>query len=77
MRGFWEPFSASVEEKKAVSVSEVVDVLDALLADHFFPREVPAWPCGAGGTGAFGVGLPPPCRTEFSVLLLHALCLST
>ena len=76
LREFWSAFSAAVHEIKDLSITEVIDALDADLGAHFFrdgpdgsdPRLCPS--CGAGRlglrlsrTGAFiGCSSYPECR---------------
>ncbi|WP_417308515.1 type I DNA topoisomerase [Devosia sp.] len=76
LRDFWKDFSAHVEEIKDLRVSEVLDALNELLADHIFPpredgsdpRKCPS--CGEGKLslklgkfGAFiGCSNYPECR---------------
>jgi len=76
LRDFWQDFSAHVEEIKDLRVSEVLDALNELLADHIFParpdgsdpRHCPN--CGSGQLslklgkfGAFiGCSNYPECR---------------
>jgi len=76
LRDFWRDFTAAVEEIKDLRVSEVLDALNDLLADHIFPprgdgsdpRRCPT--CGTGTLslklgkfGAFiGCSNYPECR---------------
>lgn len=38
LKDFWDKFKETVTETKSLKNSDVLDVLDAVLADHFFPR---------------------------------------
>ncbi|MEQ9122984.1 MAG: DNA topoisomerase, partial [Alphaproteobacteria bacterium] len=57
LREFWEGFNARVDDAKDLSISEVIDAIDAQLGSHFFPaaaegedpRRCPA--CGEGRLG--------------------------
>ena len=76
LRAFWAAFSAAVEETKDLTITQVIDALDAELGPHFFrsrpdggdARQCPA--CGDGRlglrlsrTGAFiGCSNYPECR---------------
>jgi len=57
MREFWHGFTGAVEETKDLRISEVIDVLDALLNEHNFPPKADgsdprACPqCGSGRLG--------------------------
>ncbi|HRF09514.1 MAG TPA: type I DNA topoisomerase [Xanthobacteraceae bacterium] len=57
MREFWHGFTGAVEEIKDLRISEVIDVLDALLNEHNFPPKADgsdprACPqCGSGRLG--------------------------
>jgi DNA topoisomerase-1 len=76
LREFWEAFSRTVEGTKELTITEVIDVLDAELGPHFFPpradhgdpRECPACKQGRlslklGKFGAFvGCSTYPECR---------------
>jgi len=78
LRNFWDGFSASTEEIKDLSITEVLDALDADLGAHFFPadengddtaaRLCPACKAGRlnlklGKFGAFiGCAKYPDCR---------------
>jgi DNA topoisomerase-1 len=76
LRDFWRDFIGAVDETKDLSISEVLDALDALLAPHLFPpREDGGDPrlcptCGSGRLslklskfGAFiGCSNYPECR---------------
>ncbi|HEY0900898.1 MAG TPA: DNA topoisomerase, partial [Micavibrio sp.] len=76
LREFWESFSKTVEGTKELTITEVIDVLDAELGPHFFPpradhgdpRECPACKAGRlslklGKFGAFvGCSTYPECR---------------
>jgi DNA topoisomerase-1 len=62
LQQFWEAFSKAVEGTKDLSISNVIDALDADLGPHFFPRdpENPAKDprvCPACGTGRLGLRL--------------------
>lgn len=76
LRQFWDAFSAAVGETKDLTITQVIDALDAELGPHFFrpkdenddPRRCPT--CGTGRlglrlsrTGAFiGCSNYPDCR---------------
>lgn len=76
LRAFWEAFSKAVEGTKELTITEVIDNLDAELGPHFFPpradgsdpRECPACKQGRlslklGKFGAFvGCSQYPDCR---------------
>lgn len=76
LRVFWEQFSKAVEGTKELTITEVIDNLDAELGPHFFPpradgadpRECPACKAGRlslklGKFGAFvGCSQYPDCR---------------
>ncbi len=76
LREFWEAFSKTVEGTKELTITEVIDNLDAELGPHFFPpradggdpRECPACKAGRlslklGKFGAFvGCSTYPECR---------------
>ena len=76
LEGFWQAFSASVEDTRDLRVAEVLDALDALLGPHFFPeredggdpRSCPTCHSGRlslklGKFGAFiGCSAYPECR---------------
>ncbi len=76
LREFWDAFSKTVEGTKELTITEVIDVLDAELGPHFFPpradggdpRECPACKAGRlslklGKFGAFvGCSTYPECR---------------
>ncbi|WP_020593538.1 type I DNA topoisomerase [Kiloniella laminariae] len=78
LRGFWDAFHASVSETKGLTITEVIEALDADLSDHFFPtpedptakhpRECPTCESGRlgiklGKTGGFiGCSNYPDCR---------------
>ncbi|OAM77396.1 type I DNA topoisomerase [Devosia elaeis] len=60
LRDFWRDFTAAVEEIKDLRVSEVLDALNDLLADHIFPaREDGSDPrrCPTCGTGTLSLKL--------------------
>ena len=38
LRLFWKDFSKAVEETKGLTITEVIDALNAELEDHFFPK---------------------------------------
>ena len=38
LRDFWDAFSATVEETKGLTITEVIDALDEDLGPHFFPK---------------------------------------
>ena len=76
LRDFWRDFISAIDDTKDLSISEVLDALDALLAPHLFPpradggdpRQCPS--CGSGRLslklskfGAFiGCSNYPECR---------------
>ncbi len=76
LREFWDAFSKTVEGTKELTITEVIDNLDAELGPHFFPpradggdpRECPACKAGRlslklGKFGAFvGCSTYPECR---------------
>ncbi len=37
LRGFWDSFHVAVDETKGLTITEVIEALDADLSDHFFP----------------------------------------
>jgi DNA topoisomerase-1 len=60
LRDFWKDFTAATEEIKDLRVSEVLDALNDLLADHIFPpREDGSDPrrCPTCGTGTLSLKL--------------------
>ncbi|WIY54388.1 type I DNA topoisomerase [Devosia sp. YIM 151766] len=60
LRDFWRDFTAATEEIKDLRVSEVLDALNDLLADHIFPpREDGSDPrrCPTCGTGTLSLKL--------------------
>ncbi|WP_395830044.1 type I DNA topoisomerase [Elstera sp.] len=76
LRAFWEPFIKAVDGTKYLTITQVIDTLDAALGDHFFPdrgdgknpRACPACTEGRlglrlGRTGGFiGCSNYPECR---------------
>ena len=76
LRQFWDAFSAAVGETKDLTITQVIDALDAELGPHFFrpknddddPRRCPSCSTGRLGlrlsrTGAFiGCSNYPECR---------------
>jgi DNA topoisomerase-1 len=76
LRDFWQPFIAAVAGTKDLTITQVIDALDAALGDHFFPangngtdpRLCPACHAGRlglrlGRTGGFiGCSNYPNCR---------------
>ncbi|MGH6954475.1 MAG: type I DNA topoisomerase, partial [Alphaproteobacteria bacterium] len=60
LREFWGKFNAAVEEAKPLSLTQVIDTLDAELGPHFFPDLEPGKSprvCPACGTGRLGLKL--------------------
>ena len=60
LRDFWKDFTAATEEIKDLRVSEVLDALNEMLADHIFPaREDGSDPrkCPTCGTGTLSLKL--------------------
>ena len=58
MREFWEGFTGAVAETKDLRISEVIDVLDALLNEHNFPPKADGSDpraCPQCGTGRLGL----------------------
>ncbi len=58
LREFWEGFTGAVAETKDLRISEVIDVLDALLNEHNFPPKADgsdARQCPQCGTGRLGL----------------------
>jgi len=39
LRDFWKAFSKAVDDTKELKISDVIDVLDKVLEQHFFPKE--------------------------------------
>jgi DNA topoisomerase-1 len=76
LREFWGPFIAKIEDTKDLTITQVIDALDAALGQHFFPadgsgrdpRLCPACQSGRlglrlGRTGGFiGCSNYPNCR---------------
>lgn len=76
LRQFWEPFIKAVDGTKDLTITQVIDTLDAALGDHFFPdrgdgknpRACPSCQEGRlglrlGRTGGFiGCSRYPDCR---------------
>ena len=77
LREFWRHFSAAVEDTRDLTITQVIDALDAALGPHFFPAPEPGQPdprgcpsCSEGRlglklsrTGAFvGCSRYPECR---------------
>lgn len=40
LQGFWDPFNSTVQSTTSISVTAVINALNDLLADHFFPAQV-------------------------------------
>jgi DNA topoisomerase-1 len=62
LQEFWEPFLATVEAMKDLSITEVINTLDATLSHHFFPlqegqSEEDARKCPKCGEGRMGLKL--------------------
>ncbi len=61
LRDFWVDFKAAVDETKELTITEVIDYLDADLGPHFFPGGDEARKCGAckdtHGDGRLGLKL--------------------
>ncbi len=58
LRRFWEDFSHNISETKELKISEVLDALNEMLADHIFPaREDGSDPrkCPSCGTGTLSL----------------------
>ncbi len=58
LRDFWKGFTGAVAETKDLRISEVIDVLDALLNEHNFPEKPDgsdARACPQCGTGRLGL----------------------
>jgi DNA topoisomerase-1 len=56
LRQFWVDFKAAVDETKDLTITAVIDHLDAELGPHFFPDES-GRKCQACGTGRLGLKL--------------------
>ncbi len=86
LRDFWQAFSDAVEETRDLTISQVIDALDAELGPHFFkpgangadPRQCPACSGGRLGlklsrSGAFiGCSNYPDCRYTRPLEVVHA-----
>ncbi len=59
MKDFWKPFETTVTETKKLKNSDVLDVLDAALADHFFPHP----------EGALDPRICPKCKSPLHLKL--------
>ncbi len=61
LRDFWGDFKAAVDETKELTITEVIDYLDADLGPHFFPEGDESRKCGAckdtHGDGRLGLKL--------------------
>ena len=40
LKEFWEAFEQLVSQMRGVRITEVIDVLDPLIGQHFFPTQV-------------------------------------
>jgi DNA topoisomerase I len=61
LREFWQAFSASIDDTRDLSITQVIDALDRDLGPHFFPRSGPDGPdprvCPSCGSGRLGLKL--------------------
>jgi len=57
LRGFWGDFKAAVDETKELTITEVIDYLDADLGPHFFPAGDESRKCKACDDGRLGLKL--------------------
>jgi len=60
LQEFWREFSKAVDETKGLTITEVLDALDAELGDHFFPAKedgADGRVCPSCGTGRLGLRL--------------------
>jgi len=57
LKGFWVDFKAAVDETKELTITEVIDYLDADLGPHFFPAGDESRKCAACGDGRLGLKL--------------------
>src|SRR6185503_3705100 len=60
LREFWDDFTKTLEETKDLRVSEVLDALNDLLADHIFPAKADGSDprrCPTCGTGTLSLKL--------------------
>ncbi len=40
LRGFWGPFEEAISQTSGVRITEVIDVLDPVIGQHFLPTKV-------------------------------------